>query len=74
MNCIRYFKCKNCKTLIRFPNWNKEKERQINDLKCPQCNSSKLEILRKRPYHRLKLETYLSLCVKHNGEYIVISK
>ena len=74
MQHIRYFKCKNCNTLIRFPNWNTEKERQINDIKCPQCDSDKLEILRKRPYYRLKLETYLSLTVKYHGEYITISK
>lgn len=74
MNRVRYFKCLNCDTLISFSDWSKEKERQINNNKCPQCKSSKLEILKKRPYYRLKHKTYLSLCVKYKGEFVIISK
>lgn len=75
MNRVRYFKCKKCETLVRYLNWNKAKERQINDMKCPYCSSLKtLTILNKRPYYRLKLQSYVSLCVKYNGEYIVITR
>lgn len=74
MNDIRYFKCKNCNTLIRYPDWNEEREKQINKIKCPHCDSNKLIILKKRPYYRLKHQTYLSLSVKKNGIDVIISK
>ena len=74
MNRVRYFKCKNCDTLIRYLNWNKAREKQINNIICPYCSKPKsLKTLSKRPYYRLKHKYYVSLCVKHNGEYIVIS-
>jgi len=74
MNRVRYFKCKKCDTLVRYLNWNKARERQIGNMKCPYCSSLKsLEILMKRPYYRLIHTYYVSLCVKYDGEYIVIS-
>ena len=75
MNRLRYFKCKKCDTLIRYLNWNKMKEREISKMKCPYCSNLKtLTILNKRPYYRLKHQSYVSLWVKYNGEYIVISR
>lgn len=75
MNLLKYFRCKKCNTLIRYLNWNKEKERHIKEMICPHCSSLNSFItLKKRPYYRLKHQTYLSLWVKRNGEYIVISR
>lgn len=74
MNDIRYFKCENCNTLIRYPNWNKERERQINEMKCPQCFSNKLMTLKKRPYFRMKHKTFMTLWVTRDGIDVIISR
>lgn len=75
MDREKYFRCKKCKHLIRFNHWNIEKERSIIDMLCPHCNAKRsLSILRKRPYYRNKLTTYLSIVVHRNGDELVLSK
>ncbi len=75
MDREKYFKCKKCNHLIRFLNWNVKREKGIPDLKCPYCGLLKsLKILRKRPYYRLKLQTYLSIDVHKDGNELVLSK
>lgn len=72
---VRYFKCKKCEHLIRYLFWNIGKEKEMDNLVCPQCSSKKsFTILTKRPYYRMKHLTYLSISVSKNGEKIVVSK